>query len=795
MKQDMNQINLVHNDKISDVTANQLSVVLGLFLSNHDISDTTNEDSIIYLKTNTVEDIIFSSTKSFFNKNINNFSNIITTETTDEDFNSNIREFLEDYKSLYFLCPNEFRNSFLEKFRLNENDFEAFKKSMLNEETKELTTSFLSRIASNIAEISKPEELKEVFDKWISEWDTKKLLEKNSISNFSKKYEVFFKYLEEVLLKCEKTEITSDIKNYVESNWMFNDFFSIDKKDNSETLSKLNEYFNKYENKTITEEEIIESNKLFEMRLRETSLFIKVKTNDTNDLATLNVNLVSANYFINEKPSNEAFYDCHSHIMTSGYLDRCRVNAFSEREIFISDSKSFEILGNSDRKDIDRDLLAALILSKTYKVNYSLISPSMYPSKENFDFVKSKISKSTENHEIEAVQNLFLLSKIYSLKKIIDTSDLDLSFSKTDIGFSNGTYKKIANIDVVDVVKNSLTFFQKNNDYLNTDKNRALLRDFSHLLQSVYYSAEVKDLSTLKDVFCSINKEHIINIVENNRWMTDDTLENAIRFYFNPDHANVIKENETRNDKYKKHTIIKQEQIELLNIEKKLKDLDINNYHKNIIFDPIMKKICTFISEMYEDTYKGKTNNKKESLLSDHLLATKFGEKYYEEFADLYSHVGRCFTSKTHYITSISSAKWKNLDKTMLHYYKINFSKKSKDHSFNLINLLNNIIKDYDSKNNSILERRLQLDYEPAQAKYITKNLACMHILIDDIRNELKRFKVLEKFEAEKNNEKKDIVLNDLKNMQVHPENAKIKETIILKNSEHDKKNKTMLKI
>lgn len=777
----MNQINLVEEEKILDVTAKQLSVILGLVLGGYDIKDITNNESIKYITTTKIEDIIFLSTKSFFNTNINEFSNIITMELDEDDsLNSNIRNFLEDYKSLYSICPDEFKNSFLDKFNLNENDFESFKKSMLEEESKELSRTFLSRIAGNSDNISNPEELKQAFVEWISEWDTKKLLEKKSLSNFTKKYEVFFKYLDEVLLKCEKTEITSDIKNYVESNWMYNDFFSKDKKNNTETLSKLNELFEKYVNETITEDELTNSDKLFEIRLRETLLFIKAKTNETNDLATLNVSIESKNDFINEKPSNEAFLECNTHIMTSGYLDRCRIDAFDRNKIFIVDSKSFEILGNSDRKDIDKAILAALILSKNYQINYSLVSPSMYPSKENFDSTKNKISKDTENYEIESVQNLFLLSKIYSLKKIINITDLNFSFSKTDIGFSNGEYKKISDINVVDVITNSLTFFQKNNGYLNTDKNRSLLKDFGNLLQSIHYSADINDLETLKKVFSNENKKHVVNIVENNRWITDDNLENAIRFYFNLNVDEVINENDIRNNKYKNYTIIKQEQVDLMNIERRLKILDTNDYYTNINFNPIMEDICKFVDDMYTKTYKGKQNIKKEPLLAKHLLAKKFNDKGNRDFYHLEDCLSYCFNYASQYIGSITAKKWKGFDEALLHFYKMNYSSKSKYHSLNLLNVLKSAVFDYDQKEGV---QKKYLDYETAQRNYIFENKDKMVGLILKIKSVLHNAALIENEIKEKNNLNKEVLLNELKNKQVHPENAKIKESILLKNN------------
>lgn len=618
---------LIDEKGYKQCSPSDLSGILFAWKNNIELSDITNNETIELLKKEPISNIISKTTESFFYHNITYFNNLIDSEKKNtETINSEISFFLSQYKEILDIYPYELNECLKETFEFNDDEIKSFINACNNTQQQTINFNFFEILKHKESFNNSRQKFEQEFMSWLENWETNKLLNKTSESKFSKKYELFFKYVEDVLLKSEHTENLADLKNYVLSGYMFNDFFATNPKKINNQIWELRKSFIEYIGGKANNEEINSFKYLLLKRQRETLVYIHQKTVRTNDISTTQVEIENAQIFANKNEMNAKFANGDISIMPPMYLDRARIDIDYENTIWVDDAKSTNTFSENDTKSLHKNIVACLILSLNYKIKLSIFSPSICPNTNQFDLSNIKIGYGVNNSEINAIHELSVISALCDVKKYFDLEDENISnnfeISKSNIGSQSSSLKKISEFKIPDKIDLIVSFFEKNIDNINTTRWLPVFEFLLDTLENLHYSYEPKEINDYNAVFSHEMLERINSIFAQCPWYTSNKKRNISEKIFPCNPEIITNNNFSENLLVRDWTKINQEKNELTKLvdrynkykeqETSLNDLD---------FKYLQRMALIFARDMWDETYHGTLNQKKEQTIIKYLLA------------------------------------------------------------------------------------------------------------------------------------------------------------------------------
>ena len=554
---------LIDEKGYKQCSPSDLSGILFAWKNNIELSDITNNETIELLKKEQISNIISKTTESFFYQNITYFNNLIDSDNrNNETINSEISFFLSKYKEILDIYPDELIECLKETFEFNDDEITSFINACNNTQQQTVNFIFFETLKNKAFFNNSRQEFEQEFMSWLENWETNKLLNKVSESKFSKKYELFFKYVEDVLLKSENTENLADLKNYVLSGHMFNDFFATNPKNTNNQMWELRKSFIEYIGGKANNEQIDSFKYLLLQRQRQTLVYIHQKTVKTNDVSTTQVEIENAQTFANKSEMNAKFANGDTSIMPPMYLDRARMDIDYENTIWIDDAKSTNTFSDNDTKSLHKNILACLILSLNYKVKLSIFSPAICPNTNQLDLTNIKVGDGVNDSEINAIHELSVISALCDVKKYFDLANENISnnfeISKSNIGSQSSSFKRISEFEIPNKIDLIVSFFEKNIDNINTTRWLPVFEFLLDTLENIHYSYEPKEINEYKAVFSNEMLARINSIFDQCPWYASNKKRNISEKIFPCNPETVTNNNYNENLRVRDWTIINQ---------------------------------------------------------------------------------------------------------------------------------------------------------------------------------------------------------------------------------------------
>lgn len=618
------EIILIKNGKFKQSNPEDLATLLSLWQNDNDLINITNQETIDLLNSKpNIQELIFNITNDFFNESIRYYSNKIESSGGNrDDLDSELSLFFSEYNDLRTLYPNEFRDALLNNFKLNNDETTLFIESCTNSQNQSLNFLFFNELKNVNKLTTSRAEFEEEFMNWLSDWETKKSLDRGHNSKFNRKYEVFFRYLEEVLLRSENTEILADLKNYVMSGHFYNDLLSPNPKNETPELWNLRKSFLEFiSGKSSQNNEEIFKNAMLE-RQRSTLTYVNAKTNVSNDLASTTVDIHDRETFRNINDLNRRFADGATIIMPPGYLDRSRHDVDNLKTIHVDDVKSSEQLKDNDAESIKKNLLAGVLLAKDYNVYWSITTPSHCPNLDDSEKSKVQIPEDVTDEEINSIQELYLINAVADIKRFVDLSNhpasKNLKVCKSNIGSQSNEYVSISDYEIPAKLHNILSFLEKNNSSNNEGRWASIFSFFIQTNINVRTTYSPDERENFEKLFTSEYNERILKLLNDSPWYvtSNNTL---LDILFTMDNDAQLAHNAKKLKDSRDRTITIQEK---LMIDKVKQEFDCIIKNQTSLSEVEMNELKNLSLEysnlLWSNTYGIKTNKKLEIILIDH---------------------------------------------------------------------------------------------------------------------------------------------------------------------------------
>lgn len=726
------EIILVKNGEFIKNNPEDLANLLGLWSNGNELASITNQETIDLLANNpNIQDLIFNTTDDFFNESIRYYSNKIESSGSDKDeLNVELSSFFSNYNDLQSLYPEQFKDALLTKFNLNEDETKLFIESCTNSQNQPINFIFFDELKKVNRTNTDRFEFEQEFMNWFSDWDTKKSLDRGSNKKFSQKYEVFFRYVEEVLLKNENTEILADLKNYVISGHFYNDLLSPNPKNETPELWNLRKSFIEFVGgKTSDANEHIFKNLMLE-RQRSTLSYVNARTTETNNLSTTKVDIQNTETFRDKNNETRRFADGATSTMPKGYLDRARFDVDNPSSIYIDDVKSSNEYSERDVKTINKNFLSAVILANDLEVNLSIVSPSHCPNTYSTSRSFIEFGDNVTDEEIGAINELYLINAISAAKNLFDLNSepvaSNLKVSKTNIGAQSNNYVSIKDYDIPGKLENVLSFLEKNIQYNNQTRWEPIFSFFLDTLSTTQFTYFSDEKNEYKKLFSDQNINRINELLDNSQWYTDIKKEQIIES-LEIDADSRIMKNEERSKRARSPrntTLVKQEANKL---EKIYEEFELVKNKQTVLsdneLDGLKKLTLDYASTLWYRSYKGETNERNEQTLIRYLRAKNEGKD--TSFHELLWDKSSAYRSNFRNRIAENSKNWGDMDKINYYFYTNQFNK-----------IEDIVVKISDNYKNGILPE----NYGKAQNNFMLEN---SYQLTSDFMKELSNFAML----------------------------------------------------
>lgn len=767
-------IELINNNQVVKTTPNDLAVILNCWLNDGDLTNVTNIDTISFLENNpSISQLIYDTTNEYFVNNVKYYSDLITSSGTDRDtINSGLSDFFAGYNSLMDIYPNELIECLRNGYKLNDDECSLFIESCKNPQSQSINFTFFNALKGDLNKTYTREEFELEFMDWLSDWKTNKLLNRVSDRKFSGKYEVFFKYVEEVLLKNENTEILADLKNYVVSGHLYNDLFSPSPKNDCPEIWDLRKVFLEYESGIATPQIDTQFKKLMLERQRNTLCYVRAATGTTNDLSTIEVSIENSEEFTSRNSETRNFGIGYISRMPKGYLDRARFDAETNDIVYIDDVKSSNDYEGRDIDTVKKNFLAAAFLAREKKVKLSIFSPSHCPNISQLSESKVVIGENISDEEIKAINELYLISAISETKNHLDLNSepirTNLQINKVNIGSDSNEYTPISQFNIGEKMEKVLSFLEKNIKYNNQTRWEPIFDFYLETLKLVQNSYLPEEISEYKTLFSVDNNNRLKSLLMSCPWYTNLKKRELFKSIDTPAETVTVGNMEwlEGSESSRKYTEIKQEEIKIkscLNKYELLKDKQTVLTESQI--REVKNIVLKFTKKMWRDTYNGNSREKVEETLANYLIRKDIDPTTYLSnfISDKYNGYTSTFINRIHQIQD----SWGDIDKISYSFYNNNFNRFEEL----IVSVAEKITKGEPLQN-----------YKPAQLKFLARTNTKE---FKEFAEGIAKYSELICAGREQNiknlNELKEKTINEITNLSINPSNESVRSEMIYK--------------